>query len=187
MQKTWWAKGLLGIVSSWSIVACSGDSGKGSDPGSSGPPGRGTAACQSWQGALCDWASKCATATRSVCDSQAKSIICKADDLASSCASKLASASCTAPPAGCDSADLADTAAAAAMCQTYLESACDALLRCNIKSDKSACLMELATMHDCSKVVGVGLGYETCLGDLANGACDKLLPSSCNGAFFATK
>ena len=42
-------------------------------------------------------------------------------------------------------------------------------------------------MHDCSKVVGVALGYETCLDELANAACDKLLPKSCNGAFFATK
>lgn len=186
MQMTWWVKGLLSAVCTWSVVACSGDTGKGTQPPSSGPPGRGSTACQKWQGALCDWASKCGTAGREACDQQAKSIICKTDDLASSCASSLASSSCTAPPGGCDSADLADTAAAVSMCQTYLGSACDALVRCGIESDKSACLTKLTAMQDCSNVVGVGLGYEKCLDDLAQGACNELLPMSCNRVFFAT-
>lgn len=187
MQMKWWANGLVSAVFSWSVVACSSDSGPGKGPTSNSGPGRGSAVCQKWQGALCDWASKCGTASRDVCDAQAKSIVCKSDDLASSCASGLASSGCGSPPSGCDSVDLADTAAAMSMCQTYMGSACDALIRCNIASDKDACLTMLSAMQDCSKVVGVSLGYEKCLDDLAHNACNELLPTSCNGAFFATK
>ncbi len=95
-------------------------------------------------------------------------------------------ASCAAPPSGCDTRDLADPAAAAAMCTSYLAAACDALIRCKIKADKDACIAELSGGTDCSKVLGVGLGYEQCIDDLAKGVCDKLLPTSCSGVFFAT-
>jgi hypothetical protein len=183
-MKKRWVRGPVCISCAAWLIACSSDSAKGG-PAASTAPGRGSAACEKWQNAVCAWVSKCG-APAGACD-QAKGIICKSDDQASSCATGFAAATCMAVPSGCDSVGLADTAAAQGLCRSYLSAACDALIRCNLETDKAACTAKLTGTQDCSRVVGVGLGYEKCLDDLGSAACTALIPPSCDGVFFATQ
>jgi hypothetical protein len=83
-------RGTSGLVASaWLIVAalpgCGGDD-RGDESTDSGGNGRGTAACQDWQDAICDFAAdRCGAISRSQCDRQYQGIECATDAKASEC------------------------------------------------------------------------------------------------------
>jgi hypothetical protein len=155
-------------------MGCSGD-----DGGNAGPSGRGTPTCNDWQAAVCEWLVKCPVTGAASCD-QVKGIACKSDPEAARCAGALRSASCTTPPSRCDLSDLADRAPALKACNDYKETACTRLDECKtITHDE--CLQQLMGL-DCSRAVGVMLGYEQCITEMKSLACGSMMvPAVCNG------
>jgi hypothetical protein len=169
----WAALGLATLVS----LA----SGCGSKDETPEPPGRGSAACNEWQRALCGWAQGCGAAADVVaeCKRQVRGINCKSDELASNCATALSGGACTATTAaGCDIRDLADPVPAQAACSELVGSLCDAFERCG-QQDKASCVAEQGPAL-CDNALGVGLSLDSCQSELRTLACSAAsLPNSC--------
>jgi hypothetical protein len=152
------------------------------DSGGGAPEGRGTDACNEWQGAVCDWLDKCGGADEQVttCRRQAAGITCKSDEQASNCAASLSSNACSAPPAACDLRDLADPTAATAACNQFTDAACSAFERCG--QSKADCLADPAVATLCTGVIGHTLAFEQCIQELDTLSCSATTtPDICSG------
>src|SRR5262249_30632209 len=115
-----------------------------SNNGSSGPVGRGTAACNQWQTAICGWVTRCGAPLGTACAEQADAISCISDQKAQDCATALNGAGCTAPPAGCDLSDLADPAPAITACNQFTDELCAFEVRCDSTVTSDACHAQAA-------------------------------------------
>jgi len=165
------------LVSTTLAMACS------SPSPASAPKGRGSAACNEWQTAICAWASKCGSPTAGTCQDQANAISCISDQKAADCATAFNAASCTAPPSGCDLFDLPDPAPATAACHQFLDELCVAELRCVPTMTSAECHQTIDATLDCTKAIGVKLSFEQCISDLKALSCQMhTSPESCKGA-----
>lgn len=166
---------LIGGIIVLLLLACGDEGGGGDGTGASGPPGRGTVACQDWQDAICDLAAdECGGVSRAVCDDQYKAFECLSDEQASACANELQQATCVGVPAGCDYADIADPAPAIAKCEAVVGAVCELSIRCGVERTLDDCVQMAPEMLGitCSQALGVALEYETCIERLANAPCE---------------
>jgi hypothetical protein len=156
-------------------VGC-GDDGEGSSPG------RGSAACQDWQDAICDFASgECGVIDRPACDDNYTAISCNSDDRASDCANAFNQATCAAPPASCDLSDLADPAPAQQACTELLSRLCARAVACGMSASAVTCTEEAGAQIDCSLAIGYTLGYDDCLDAVDALSCTAVvLPDVCD-------
>jgi hypothetical protein len=173
-------RNLLGpVVLAAAVGACSAP-----EPGksSAGPfEGRGSEACQGWQNAVCDFADRCEVVERAACQDDYSSITCSSDELAQSCAAKWKTATCRAAPPGCDFADMADATPAIAACEVLVTTLCDQTVRCN--QDQATCLASARQELDCSRAIGHGLSFESCIQQLEAIECTTTaVPDACQGA-----
>jgi len=160
------------------LPAC--NTGPSSDGADGGVGGRGTAECQTWKTALCDYEDRCSPST-STCRSTAPAVACKSDQLASDCAIKLRTASCSTPPSGCALLDLADPAPAITGCNRYAPALCSSDYTCGVTA--AQCEAQIAAQLDCSKAIGLEPLFEQCLTDVKVLTCGtQAQPDSCNGA-----
>jgi hypothetical protein len=175
-----------GVLAVWAIAVgfaggCGGSTGT-SGGGSGAATGRGSAACQDWQKAVCGFIVGCGAATQSTCDGNYQTIACKSDAQAASCTAKFRSATCQTPPAGCDLSDLGDPAPAVKACNDYLDAACKANERCS-GTAAADCRATVGGGIDCSKAIGVGLSFETCMSELGSMSCSAgTFPTACKGS-----
>jgi hypothetical protein len=132
---------------------------------------RGSDACHRWQRELCSYVGRCPTSLEKCeCLDQASGIFCASDAEATRCADELAAAECGGFPAGCDLTDLADPAPAQAACYDFIDSACEASVRCGL-SDLQTCLDESATQIDCAIAIGAKPRLDRCLSELSTISC----------------
>jgi hypothetical protein len=159
------------------LAAACGDDDDGDDSG----PGRGSAACQDWQDAICDFASgECRALDRATCDDNFKSVTCNSDARATECSNAFNSGSCMAPPPNCDLSDLADPAPARQACEQLLSRLCTHVVDCGMATE-AACLQEARTAVDCSRAIGHSLGFEACIAEIDTLACTVVaLPDACD-------
>jgi hypothetical protein len=146
------------------------------------PKGRGSAACQAWQKAFCDFAAlDCGAVSEQQCVESYYSISCNSDETAQSCATALDNATCTGGlPAGCSVDDLADPAPAVAACNDLINAVCTKQSTDCGQGTLEQCLTTSQTQLDCTKAIGYGASYETCLSDLQKMACSaSSLPGTC--------
>lgn len=149
--------------------------------GNGAPAGRGTPACNQWQSAVCEWITKCQVSGAATTCEQLKGIACKSDAEAQRCATAVASASCTSPPANCNIADLADPVPAKKACEDFQAAACQRNEECQ-PGTRDACLEQIKGTLDCSVVIGVALAYEQCMTEIKTVACTSTTgPDSCKG------
>ena len=163
-----------GIVATLALVMGCSD-----DGGNAGPAGRGTATCNQWQSALCQWIGRCTMPPAGACD-QIKAIACKSDSQAEHCATALSSASCSAPPENCDVRDLADPAPAKKACEDFGAAFCQKSEECTSGS-RDPCLQEVQSTLPCSEFIGVTLAYEQCVAQIRTLACTSPSPEVCKG------
>jgi len=167
-----------GIVSLFLIMmgsGCSGDNGSSN----ANTTGRGTPTCNDWQSAYCGWLAKC-QGPAVACD-QAKSIYCKSDAEAKRCADALASSACSSSPEKCELTDLADPAPAAKACENFGVILCQREEVCQ-RGTKEACLDLFKNVLDCTRAIGVSLGYEQCMSEFPNIPCASMSgPPVCIG------
>jgi hypothetical protein len=164
------------------ILTCAASGCGGEDDGYKRPPGRGSAACQAWQKAICDYiVLDCSAISEKECVENYYGVTCKSDATAQSCAAALANASCNAPPSGCDLFDMADPAPAVAACNAFVDTACQHIVGCSSQT-LDACHAEASANLDCSAALAYTPSYETCLSDIPAQACDAPdAPASCEG------
>jgi hypothetical protein len=165
------------------LMTAAGAAGCGGDE-SDEPAGRGSAACQDFQDATCDFAAdRCKRIDRSICDQGFRGIECTSDDLASSCANALNAAVCGQPVAACPIQQLVDPQPAIARCNTLLDRLCGHLTTCGAATSVEACRMQANTMLgiDCAQALSASLNYEPCLEALEGLACTAQIPSVCRG------
>jgi hypothetical protein len=149
----------------------------GDDDGAKQPAGRGTPKCNEWQSAVCGWVARC-QGPAILCD-QVRSITCKSDSEAQRCASGLAAASCSEPPAQCDVGNIADPAPAKKACEDFLGAFCQRSEECQAGS-RDTCLDQLKTTLDCSRAIGVNLAFDRCMTDIPKTTCAAMnLPPAC--------
>jgi hypothetical protein len=161
---------------------CGGTSGDGGASGSPTTVGRGSAACQTWQTAICKFVVGCGLSTQSSCDDNYKAIACKSDAVATGCAEKFHSATCTTAPSGCDLSDVGDPAPAIAACNKYLDSVCAGETRC-AGTSAGDCHAKVAALVDCSQAIGVTAAFDTCIHELQTLSCTTQAdPQACHGA-----
>jgi hypothetical protein len=170
-------------------VAC-GDDDDGSGPPvrdgsnggtSSGAPGRGSAACNDWQDAICDFASgECRVIGRAECDDNYKAVTCASDERASACSNAFNSATCMTPPPSCDLTDIADPAPARAACDQLLTRLCGHVLECGMVASLEECRQQVDTAIDCDRAVAHSPGFDACLAQVETLPCSMLvLPDLC--------
>jgi hypothetical protein len=164
-------------------VACGPDADDGRKDPCPPPVGeRGTPECKRYHAALCEWVGKCGSVSKCDCVDQASSITCVSDERATSCADTIESASCSAPPLGCDLTDLADTSVAQAACEQYIAAICAHDVACGA-SDPATCLAEARTVVNCTLAVGVKPSFDRCIPDIEALGCTATdIPESCNEA-----
>ena len=180
MRKGSWSCGVL-VSGFFVLVACSDESDESNDPQT--PAGRGTAACNVWQGALCKWATQCGTLDLTQCNDQVTAVSCKSDQEADRCATGFSSASCTSPPSGCDIRDMADPAPAIAGCNAFQTALCDRSEECDPGS-RANCLTQAQTVLDCSTVIAAKLALDQCMREVPTMSCEApALPASCTIVF----
>ncbi len=151
------------------------------------PTGRGSAACQAWQKALCDYATlECkSNLTEQTCVNEYYGISCLSDATAQSCATALESATCTTMPANCNVPDIADPTPAFDACNEYIDTMCTQAAACGAVTHDQ-CVTDAQNSMDCSTVNSVGLNYETCIDDLKHLSCTAAaLPTSCKGVIIS--
>ncbi len=159
--------------------ACGGDDDDG-DSDATGP-GRGSAACQDWQDALCDFVTGCGFASRSTCDEQYQGVVCQSDERATGCSNSFNSASCAAPPPGCDIQDLADPEPAVRMCNELTQIICAHDQECGSPATAQECISTVESTYQCSDAVAISLRYEECVGEIQSLACTAMAaPAVCN-------
>jgi hypothetical protein len=164
-------------------LACSSNSSSTGTP----PKGRGTAACNAWQTAICSWAARCGSPTAAECQDQADAISCISDQKATDCANAFNAASCAAPPANCDIKDLPDPAPALAACHQFLDELCAAQVRCEPTTTADQCHQVVDAKTDCTKMIGVKLSFEQCISDIKALSCTATAsPDSCKGALLSS-
>jgi hypothetical protein len=175
-------------------AACGGDDGGGDDDGSGGGNsspgvGRGSAACQDWQDAICDFvADECGAVVRDLCDDNYRGVECLSDEQASECANALQQATCTSPPPSCDLTDVADPAPAVAKCEGILEAICELVMRCGSSQTLEDCIASTTAMlsFDCATAIAVDLRYESCIEAIQQATCDRPPPmGACTGVIRA--
>lgn len=160
--------------------------GCGDDGGDDRERGRGSAACQDWQDAICDFAADmCGGVSREQCDRQYRGFECETDAKASECANMLNDASCGSA-AQCDWRDVANTRPAVEKCGRLVEAICGYEVRCG-GADAAECMgrRELE-LGDCSLAIGATMEYESCLQTVESAPCAKPLDlqSACGGVLF---
>jgi hypothetical protein len=161
------------------VGACSGgDDGAGAGSAAA----RGSAVCQDWQAAACDFLVRCAGMDRADCEDDYHSITCKDDGAASNCAKAFrAAADCSTVPPNCQASDIADRTVAAAACNRFIDATCAAEGRCGL--DEAACKTSAADRIDCSQAVGSSPSLDTCVKEFETLACTATMgPASCKGA-----
>ncbi len=166
-----------------------GADGNAGSAGSSGeqsgerPTGRGTATCNAWQNAVCDFVvTQCDVMTESQCIDNYFGVTCRDDQQARDCVADIKDADCMTGAAGCDIVDIADPEPAILACNDLLNAICARAEECG-GSTIEACLAEAATGLECSAALGFTLEYETCMQDIEQMACSADgLPDSCQGA-----
>lgn len=156
--------------------------------GTTRPAGRGSAACQAWQKALCDHAVECGLAPEASCVETYYSVTCNSDANAESCATAFESATCTtALPAGCNIDDLADPAPAVDACSAMLSAYCDKGIACG-QTTVETCLPMMQKSLDCTTAIGYTSNYEGCMSDIAKLDCSASSPpDSCDGVIQITQ
>jgi hypothetical protein len=171
----------IAAMVSWSALVLA--AGCGSSSSTDTPvKGRGTLACNAWQTAICDWASKCSAPNAAACVDQANGVTCISDEKAQSCATAIAATGCTSVPAGCNLPDLPDPAPAQAACQKFVDTACSATMRCNSTISADSCQQQIKAALDCTQVNSVKLTFEQCISELTTLSCDASeSPAICKG------
>ena len=164
-----WRRLVAGILAS-ALVAC--------QQGDTSPKGRGTAACNDWQTAFCDYSKRCTPSTADDDCIAARAVTCSSDSVATGCVSPLSSATCGTIPTGCGEADVADRAVATQLCNDWITGLCSAAVRCGGAGD--ACVLQLQSQVDCKAVIGVKLQLQDCLDTLQTLSCGADRPESCN-------
>ena len=144
--------------------------------------GRGTAACQDFQDAVCDFAADhCHVSERGTCDHAFQGIECKSDAVASACANSLNDAACGAAVPTCDLSQIIDTQPAIAHCQELIAKLCAHLAQCGQTASLDSCLASPPTGGlDCLQAASVGLGYEDCLQQIDDWSCGAQTPRICS-------
>jgi hypothetical protein len=178
-----WMCGLVAVASL--LVSCSSDNGSTYVR----PKGRGSAACQAWQKAFCDFAAlDCKAVSEAQCVDTYYTITCNSDEKAQSCATAIDNASCSSDPiTGCNIDDLADPAPAVAACNSLLDAICKKESTDCGQGTIEQCMTTLQAQLDCSKAIGYAASYETCLSDLAKMACNApSMPGSCTDVIRTT-
>jgi len=176
--------GVVGVTSSL-LLACSSDDGHGYTR----PVGRGSAACQAWQKAFCDFAAvECGLTTEASCVDTYYAVSCNSDANAQNCATQLDNSTCNmGMPAGCNLTDLADPAPAVTACNNMLTAYCAKGASCG-KTTADACLALMQSQLDCTKAIGYTANYESCMSGIANLACTaSASPATCDGVIRTTK
>jgi hypothetical protein len=156
--------------------------GCGPDSEDGGPEPRGTPACHKWQGAVCNWMSRCGASTEQVstCREQAAGITCTSDEAANACVTQLSGSSCAEPPVGCDIRDLADPTPALAACDQFVDALCSAAERCG--QGKAECLADPTLQTVCVGVIGHKPTFEQCISELGTISCSASDgPAVCDG------
>ena len=162
------------------LLGCSPPADDEEEDGISGPPGRGSEACQQWQDALCDWAAdQCDGMARATCDRQAKGVRCSSDSAAVECTATLSAASCDDPATECGVLSMADREPAEQACEEYAQVVCAAEERCGM-AVASVCTAALIDQLHCSAAYGVALDYEACLHLLETRECTDAFPAICD-------
>jgi hypothetical protein len=157
-------------------AACGGDD-------DDGPRGRGSAACQDFQDAICDFgADRCGASSRAECDASFQGIECKSDSAASGCANALNATACGQRPAGCDLAQVIDPAPAVAKCEALFDAACDHLMACGQVADRATCVATTSAGLSCAQAVSASLDYERCIDEIESASCSVALPQICRAA-----
>ena len=159
------------------VAACGGDD-------DDSPAGRGSAACQDFQDAACDFgADRCGTTARATCDRVFKGIECKSDSAASACANALNAATCGQPVGSCDLNAIIDPAPAVTRCMQLVDLVCDHLVSCGSVMTREQCTVGTMGVLDCQNAVSTNLAYETCLEQVEGLSCQASgLPTVCMGA-----
>lgn len=160
------------------------------DNGDTGPVGRGTAACQDWQDAACDFASDlCGWRPREACDVEFWSYECLSDETALACADTLRTIATCTTPSECDAPAIVDPAPARAKCEDLAKAICAVETRCDPAVSMSLCIESRRLDLQCAQALGASLTYEECLEAVTNATCDWFVASalatsvpSCAGA-----
>jgi hypothetical protein len=171
-----WVRRALSVVTL--VLAASGCSGSSNDDDDDGN-GDG-AACQQWQVAICDFVEGCGV-DATTCRAQAPAISCLSEAEAQRCSGEFATATCSAPPTGCDVTDIADPAPAVEKCNGFIEALCNRSEECEAGTHDD-CVVSGNMSLDCSTAIGIKQSYDQCITDIATLACDAAnAPASCQG------
>jgi hypothetical protein len=166
-------------------IACAVGCGGSDEGGSSGQPSSRSPACQKFQAATCDFASRCAAASKDQCLTLARATFCTSDEEAESCAATLNESSCTDDPP-CRTTTI-DKAKPMALCNQYLEAACSYIRSCDSTVTADECQSEVSSRIDCSTVVAATESIDECLDQLATTSCNPLaIPDACKGSLLST-
>ena len=157
------------------------------DSDGEGPVGRGTAACQDWQDAICDFgAGRCGALDRARCDEQYQGVTCRSDSAASDCSNAFNTAPCTGAPAGCDLSDIADPAPAQQACEALVARVCERQMECDAATTIESCTTMLLMALPCDTAIAYTLAYESCLTAIDTASCTAAsLPDVCAGSIKA--
>ena len=171
---------ILFVTTAMILFSCSGSNNSNSPPSVDWTKGRGDAACHEWQQAYCEMGTKCAGVSASDCALQYQGIVCNSDTTAANCATTLSSANCSSLAAGCNATDLADATTAVAGCNQLYTAICTHNANCGSATAVDACVSQLQSQNDCSKAIGLELGFETCLSKVNAATCASTeQPSEC--------
>lgn len=173
----------LTCLSALVLAGCPDDS----DGAGGSPPGRGSAACQDWQDAICAFAAdECSSLTRQRCDEQFKGVTCRSDSAATDCANAFNTATCMAVPPACDLSDIADPAPAQQACETLAARVCERQMECDAATTIESCRAALLMALPCDTAIAYTLDYESCLTAIDTISCTATeLPEVCVGAIKA--
>jgi len=152
----------------------------GADSESDEPMGRGSAACQDFQDATCDFASdRCGVVARASCDTTFRGIRCVNDEQATACANALNAATCSSASPQCELDAIVDRPAAIASCEALYQAFCDHNAKCGGQT-VGDCMADAAAMgFDCSQALSIDLRYESCLEAIDALMCGSPTPAVC--------
>lgn len=167
---------IYGVV----LLACSVSSACGDESEGDEPMGRGSAACQDFQDATCDFASdRCGVVARATCDTTFRGIRCVDDAQATACANALNEATCGSASPQCELDAIVDRPAAIASCEALYQAFCDHNATCGGQT-VGECMADAAAMgFDCSQALSIDLRYESCLEAIDALMCGSPTPAVC--------
>ena len=155
------------------VVACSDDGGA-----ETRSMGRGSAACQAWQSAFCQWTGKCGGGV--TCE-QIKGLDCKSDAEAQRCATSLSTQACTDALPTCEIADLVDPGPGVTACQQFNAAFCTRQNECN-PGYYEICMQQAKRDRNCAEFIGRTLAFEQCIDELRTMTCGSGgAPKVCTG------